>query len=107
LKEPGRELAAKLLNKRRSISDEGEKIPALHTRRVDFSELADNAILIQKLRFGAFGDTTVLATGAMPTPLWIDMPTTFSETASPETRVNSWSRSFSSASDMALLKSGS
>jgi site-specific recombinase XerD len=43
LAEPGRQLAEKLLTKRRQDSDKGEKIPALHTRRIAFSEIADDA----------------------------------------------------------------
>lgn len=43
LADPGRQLAEKLLTKRRQDSDNGEKIPALHTRRVPFSEIADDA----------------------------------------------------------------
>jgi len=45
LQQPGRELAAKLLNARRGACDKGEKIAALHTRRVTFGELADTALL--------------------------------------------------------------
>jgi integrase len=43
IQEPGRELAEKLLIKRRAVSDAGEKIAALHTRRINFSEIADDA----------------------------------------------------------------
>jgi site-specific recombinase XerD len=43
LSQPGRQLAESLLNKRRTVSDAGEKVPALHTRRIAFSEIADDA----------------------------------------------------------------
>jgi integrase len=48
LSQPGRQLAESLLTKRRQSSDAGEKISALHTRRVTFSEIADDATAAAK-----------------------------------------------------------
>jgi integrase len=45
LARPGRELAQRLLNARRAACDKGQRIAALHTRRVTFSELCDTAIV--------------------------------------------------------------
>jgi len=44
LAQPGRELAERLLNARRTACDRVEKLAALHTRRVPFSELCDDAV---------------------------------------------------------------
>ena len=43
LAQPGRQLAEKLLTKRRQDSDKGERVPTLHTRRIAFREIADDA----------------------------------------------------------------
>lgn len=48
LQQPGRDLAEKLLEARRSACDRGEKLAALHTRRIPFSEIADDALAYAK-----------------------------------------------------------
>jgi integrase len=78
--QPGRELAQRLLNARRAACDKGDKIAALHTRRVPFSEIADDATAYVKAHnWGWRHDTTRIAVlketfGPMPAEI---APATF------------------------------